>query len=172
LLQRVVDYIREILRPVHPPPGRELTSLVRRQLAYVVDILPLVLLAWAYLWLYTDYPELYRKFYTQRDLPLADHSEYFLVRARARRWLFTAWAFYSIVWESTIFRAGPGKLLFGLEVVDEHGAPVTFRRTVRRNITKFSSLGLCGLGIAWCVFDRYKRPLHDVVAKTFVVRRL
>lgn len=73
----------------------------------------------------------------------------------------------------TKFRATPGKMLFGCEVVSlETGETIGIGRSLLRYVGYFvSSLPLC-LGFIWVAFNQRKRGWHDYIAGTVVVRRL
>jgi uncharacterized RDD family membrane protein YckC len=68
------------------------------------------------------------------------------------------------------FGATPGKLLFGLRVVQATGRPLGFANVVWRCLAK----GLCGLptlciGYLIVAFDEQKRGLHDHISQTRVI---
>jgi uncharacterized RDD family membrane protein YckC len=69
------------------------------------------------------------------------------------------------------FSATPGKLALHLKIVDaRHGLRPTFWQLFKR----FFAYALSGvpffLGFIWAGFDTRKQALHDMVAKTIVIR--
>jgi uncharacterized RDD family membrane protein YckC len=68
--------------------------------------------------------------------------------------------------------ATPGKMIFGLKVVDvETGANVGYGRAVfRETIGKIVSAMILGIGFIMMLFRRDKRGLHDLLSRTEVVR--
>jgi len=70
------------------------------------------------------------------------------------------------------FSATPGKLLFGLRVVQSNGEPLGLGRIVARTIAK-GIVGVPTLGIGYLIvaFDDQKRGLHDFFCTTRVVKK-
>ena len=64
-------------------------------------------------------------------------------------------------------RQSPGKILFGLGVVDRQFRPVSFRRSLLRTLVHSLLLGSSFLLIP---FTRGRRGLHDLIGGTFVTR--
>ncbi|MCY3761177.1 MAG: signal peptidase I [Gemmatimonadetes bacterium] len=64
-------------------------------------------------------------------------------------------------------RTSPGKILFGLAVVDRLFRPVSFRRSLLRTLVHSLLLGSSFLLIP---FTRGRRGLHDLIGGTFVTR--
>lgn len=72
--------------------------------------------------------------------------------------------------ECSRFQGTPGKLFLRIKVADQHGQPITFSRSLFRNLGKI--LGYVSLGIAFFIgfFDRKQRCLHDHMAGTVVIK--
>lgn len=66
--------------------------------------------------------------------------------------------------------ATPGKWLAGLRVVGPDGARPTPGRTAVRTLLAIPSFALLGLGALLALFTRSGRGLHDLLARTWVVR--
>jgi uncharacterized RDD family membrane protein YckC len=62
------------------------------------------------------------------------------------------------------------KVLLGLKVSDEKGNPITFSRSLIRNLSKILSTGTLGLGYLMGFFTKRQQCLHDLVAGTLVVK--
>ncbi|MDD2440457.1 MAG: RDD family protein [Methanosarcinaceae archaeon] len=76
---------------------------------------------------------------------------------------------YYTVLESSSMQASVGKQVFKLKVIDEAGKQLSMPKALLRTITK--EIGLMFLiGGLMVGFTDKKRGLHDVVAKTFVVK--
>jgi len=76
----------------------------------------------------------------------------------------------------TILTASPasaslGQLLCKLIIVDENGRKVNFGKALIRCIVKFLSGTFFGIGFISIIFSEYKQGIHDVLAKTYVVRK-
>jgi uncharacterized RDD family membrane protein YckC len=77
---------------------------------------------------------------------------------------------YSIVMESSVRQGTWGKVLMGLKVSDEKGNPITFSRSLVRNLCKILSTGTLGLGYLIGFFDKRQQCLHDRIAGTVVIK--
>lgn len=60
--------------------------------------------------------------------------------------------------QEILFRTSVGKRVFGLSLNGSLGAIFT------RAFFFLPSIGFCGVGIVWCLFDRKRRCWHDLVA--------
>ena len=66
----------------------------------------------------------------------------------------------------------PGKMAFGIMVVDEHGNVPGIRRAIIREIPgKLISTIVILLGYFWVIWDPRKRAWHDHMSGTFVIRK-
>jgi uncharacterized RDD family membrane protein YckC len=83
---------------------------------------------------------------------------------------FVGGLLYFAIFESTRLRATPGKLLFGLRVVDLHGQQISLGRALGRNLGKYLSTLLLGIGFMMAGWTRRKQALHDMMAGCLVVR--
>ena len=77
---------------------------------------------------------------------------------------------YSIIMESSARQGTWGKVLMGLKVSDEKGAPIAFGRSLIRNLSKFISTATVGLGYMMGFFDKKQQCLHDKIAGTLVIK--
>lgn len=77
---------------------------------------------------------------------------------------------YRPIFESSVLKGSPGRLLMGLNVVDLNGERITFKSALIRYIMSWVSGAFCGLGYLMLFFTERKQTLHDVVALTLVVK--
>lgn len=77
---------------------------------------------------------------------------------------------YFSVLESGSAQATIGKRLLGLKVTDGSGDRITFARGVGRFFGKLLSLIPFGVGFVMAIFTDRHRALHDLLAKTFVLK--
>lgn len=78
---------------------------------------------------------------------------------------------YRPFFESSSLMATPGKAFLGMAVTDENGARITFKQAVIRWLMSWvSGLFLC-LGYFFNLFTPKRQTLHDLVARTVVIRR-
>ena len=142
----------------------------RRTLAYTVDILPITLIVATVFHLFFGLDEAFRnQIAAPRDLDT--RLELYRVRNQARDLTFAIWVLYCIVFEWSPLQGTLGKLLVGIKVVDRNGNRLSLDRSIGRNLFKFVSLLVLGLGFIWAAFTRHKQGWHDLVAKTYVVKR-
>lgn len=80
------------------------------------------------------------------------------------------WAYF-VVLESSPLRGTLGKAAVGLYVGDTFGDPISFGRAFARNALKLFSSLVLGLGWIMPAFTPRKQALHDVLARTLVLRR-
>lgn len=66
--------------------------------------------------------------------------------------------------------ATPGKLITGLEIIDEKGAKISIRSAFFRNYAGYLiSSSLFFLGFIWIYLDKKRRGWHDLISGTYVV---
>jgi uncharacterized RDD family membrane protein YckC len=70
----------------------------------------------------------------------------------------------------TLAGATLGKRLLGLRVIGPDGAPPSPARSAARSALAVLSAGLVGLGFLLALFTRSGRALHDLLARTWVVK--
>jgi len=63
-----------------------------------------------------------------------------------------------------------GKRVLGLKVTDEAGQRINFGRASGRHWGKILSGIICNIGYIMAAFTERKQALHDLIAKTLVVR--
>lgn len=83
--------------------------------------------------------------------------------------IFMWWLYYSF-FHSSSWQATLGKRALGLKVVDLDGNRLSFVRASGRFFAKYlSALTFC-IGYMMAGWTRRKRCLHDMIAKTYVIR--
>ncbi len=70
----------------------------------------------------------------------------------------------------TLAGATLGKRLLGLRIIGPDGAPPSPARSAARSCLAIVSAGLLGLGFLLALFTRSGRALHDLLARTWVVK--
>lgn len=78
---------------------------------------------------------------------------------------------YYTLMESSKFQATVGKLALGLIVTDENGGKLDFTKALIRNLCKIISSMILGIGYIMAGFTEKKQGLHDIIAKTLVVKK-
>lgn len=80
---------------------------------------------------------------------------------------FTALVVHSALAEMTV-RVTAGKFIAGIQSVDDSGNALSKGRALMRNLAKFVSVYLFGVGLAWALIDRRNRTWHDLMVGTYV----
>ena len=74
-------------------------------------------------------------------------------------------------WFVKKYAGTPGKILLGLSVVHADGSPMTWGTAIGRYFATWISSLTLGVGYLLAAFDGEKRALHDVMARTRVMRK-
>jgi len=96
-----------------------------------------------------------------------DHSR--LLESEFAIYIIPYYIYYAIIYFAVFWwawGATPGKLIFGLRVVDESGGPIGIERALVRTV----QIPLF-LGFIWASFDERRQGIHDKMAGTYVVDR-
>lgn len=94
-------------------------------------------------------------------------------------WFMLLWPFFTsscvalfeAVFVASPMQATPGKRLFGFIVVNEQGERLSFWRGLGRGYGKVLSMAVMWGGYIMVAFTNRKQGLHDVIAKTLVIKR-
>lgn len=81
----------------------------------------------------------------------------------------TAWLYFAF-FESSVKQATPGKMALHLQVTDEQGKKLTFWRATGRHFAKIISTLIIFIGYLMIGWTKKKQGLHDIIAKTLVIR--
>ncbi|MDD3893389.1 MAG: RDD family protein, partial [Bacteroidales bacterium] len=79
-------------------------------------------------------------------------------------WIYYA-SFHSSKWQASI-----GKRAMGLKVVDKYGNRISFGRATGRYFSMLLSTILLFIGYMMIGWNSHKQGLHDLIAKTYVIR--
>ena len=79
---------------------------------------------------------------------------------------------YNAWFESSKYQATPGKMLLGIIVTDETGNRVSFKKALLRNISKVISGLIIYIGFIMAAFTEKNQALHDIIAKTLVLKKV
>jgi len=78
---------------------------------------------------------------------------------------------YFAGFESSTWRATPGKRLLGIVVVDLEGRRISFARATGRHFAKYLSQLILFIGFIMAGFTERKQGLHDMIAGCLVVNK-
>lgn len=147
----------------------EYAGLGRRLAAYIIDVLPLTLIAVGILFAIVTFGDPFEAFRTDRDPenPAAFLSQRYVVRDLR----FVAFAIYFILMESSAWQGTVGMRVLGIRVVDYKGQRLTLARSFARNLCKLISSIPFYLGFLWAWFSKQNQTWHDLLARTYVIRQ-
>lgn len=80
------------------------------------------------------------------------------------------WLYFALM-ESSTKQATLGKMACGIVVTDMNGKRISFGRATGRYFMKTFVSGILLIGYLMAAFTQRKQALHDLVAKTLVLRR-
>lgn len=78
---------------------------------------------------------------------------------------------YHALMESSKYQGSFGKMALGLIVTDEAGNKIDFTKALIRNLGKIISHMILYIGFIMAGFTEKKQALHDMIAKTLVVKK-
>ena len=136
----------------------------RRLLAYLLDVLPIVLLTAGFFYLFLGFDLTLQAYMEERTVE--SRIRFLAQRNHIRDLSFLLWIIYSMVLEASPLQGTIGKVLCGIMVVDEAGRRLGPGQSVRRNFAKLASYLPLGLGFVWAAFSKTKRAWHDSAART------
>ncbi len=79
------------------------------------------------------------------------------------------WLYYALM-ESSKFQGTIGKWALKMRVVDEEGRQITFARATGRYFAKILSSLTLGIGYIMVAFTERKQGLHDILARTIILK--
>ncbi len=82
--------------------------------------------------------------------------------------IFTTWLYFAL-FQSSKYMATPGKMLFGLIVVDKEYNRLSFAKATGRFFATLVSTIILFIGFIMAAFTNKKRALHDMMAGTYVI---
>ncbi|MDN3205265.1 RDD family protein [Algoriphagus sediminis] len=141
-----------------------------RFIAYLIDIIPIILLVSAFFYFFLGFDEVLSR-YLSRGNDVQPRIEFISDRNLIRNISFLIWVVYCIVMESSPKQGTLGKLIMGIKVIDQEGNRLSFSQASLRNLGKIVSAAVIFLGFAWILFDKKRQGWHDKFQKTFVVDR-
>ncbi|MBI1812856.1 RDD family protein [Candidatus Peregrinibacteria bacterium] len=92
------------------------------------------------------------------------------VSSGANLWVFLVSLVYFTAMESSSAQATVGKMLLHIAVTDLSGRQISVWRAATRQLGKILSGLVLGIGFLMAGFTQKKQALHDMLARTLVVR--
>lgn len=81
-----------------------------------------------------------------------------------------SWLYFALM-ESSAKQATVGKMALGIKVTNEYGERISFGNATGRFFGKIVSGIILYIGFIMAAFTEKKQALHDIIAKTLVVRQ-
>lgn len=78
---------------------------------------------------------------------------------------------YFTFMESSKMQATVGKIIMKIKVVNEKFEKLTFVNALGRSVSRLISGIIFGIGYLMVLFNKDKKALHDMIAKTYVVAK-
>ncbi|MBT9311010.1 RDD family protein [Leptothoe kymatousa] len=149
--------------------NQQTAGLGARLLAYLIDILPIILVTSAVFYLFLGFDETIQQYLNARD-DINTRIAFLRQRNQIRDFSFLVYIVYCGFLEGSAMQGTIGKRLLGLRVTDKNGRPLTRGRSFGRNVAKLISYIPLGLGFLWAIWSKHNRTWHDMLAKTLVVK--
>ena len=141
-----------------------------RVLAYFIDIIPMMVLQILFFLIFTDIKDAFIKYLDNpHDLQVRQDFIY-NYRNKIRNISTLLWVVYSIVFEASPFQGTLGKILLKIKVSNIDGSRITIGKSIIRNIFKLVSGFIVFIGLIMVGITKNKQGLHDMVAKTVVLK--
>ena len=147
----------------------EYAGFSRRLGAYLLDVIPITLLTAGFLYIFLGFDQTVHAYLEERTLE--KRIQFLAERNQIRDLSFVIWLLYSMLLEGTPLQGTIGKVICGIQVVDESGNRLTMARSIGRNLAKLLSYLPCGVGFLWAAFGSKKQAWHDKIARTYVTCR-
>lgn len=136
--------------------------------AYLIDVLPILFIAYAIACLFFGFDE-QLKSYLAHPRGYEEKIDFrnfnFLINVAVT----AVWIIYSATMESSSWQATIGKRLIGIRVVDQNCERITVGQAVVRNVSKLLSSAVYCIGYIWIIYSAKKQGWHDLIAHTYVV---
>ncbi len=149
---------KELAMPAKPlGQPAQYAGFWRRAAATLIDTIPLAIMSWI-VGSATHTPSMY-----WWDVEDASDLRGFLFGA------LIGWLYFALA-ESSRTQATLGKMIIGLYVTDDEGRRLSLKRATGRHFGKYLSGAILGIGFLMAGFTEKKQGLHDIMAKTLVLK--
>ena len=142
----------------------------KRILAYLIDIIPIVLLVVGVGYLFFGFGVTFSN-YLHRGDNIMPREVFIKERNWMRELSFMIWVAYCAIMEASEKQGTWGKQLMQIKVVTESGNRLSFAQSVARNFSKMATYFIFAPLFIWGFFDKKRQCLHDKLHKTYVVKR-
>ena len=145
-------------------------GLIRRGLAFLIDVLPITALVFLVFYASTPFKEVFHNF--MNDIHNVDYRiEYTKYKSTIRFVAGVIYICYAVIFESSRFRGTLGKRILGIEIVDASGDRLTRVTAIKRNVFKILSAIIAMVGYLMAFFNKQRRTLHYTLSGAYVIKR-
>lgn len=142
----------------------------KRFFAYLIDILPIALLVFAFYYFFRDFDEVLMVYMNDPGYPLA-RVDFLVQRNQIRDITGLLWLIYGFVMDCSKFQGTLGKQLMDIKVASVDGGRLSVGRSLIRTLMKIVGAIVLMLGYIWAAFRDDKATWHDLAAKSRVIER-
>tara|TARA_Y100001956_G_scaffold70346_1_gene74273 strand:- start:1900 stop:2361 length:462 start_codon:yes stop_codon:yes gene_type:complete len=139
--------------------------LWRRFFAYLIDMLPIFSLTFAFFWFFMGYDVIFTGFLDGT----IDREEFYPHRNQVRDFSALLCFIYFVIFECRGGFNTVGKSALKIKVVNKDGGNITLWQSCERNFLKFFSVAIMGLGFLYVFFNKERLFLHDKIAGTRLI---
>lgn len=145
-----------------------LPSHGRRLLAYLIDIIPIIMLVFGFFYFFLDFDVVWHAYINDyRNGPARD--TFLLWRNDMRFVSLMVWVVYGMILDLSRWQGTLGKKVMKIKVVSVDGRPLTTMQSLQRNSLKALSILFLLIGVIWIFFDKKRQALHDKAGNAVVV---
>jgi uncharacterized RDD family membrane protein YckC len=151
---------------IYFPTGDNLASFGWRLLAYIIDYIILSILM-DYILKILALKGVTFKIQSYNDIFKLPISQLLILQLITSLTLIV----YNSICEASPMRGSIGKRIFKMVVVDVDGLRLSYLNALLRSVGKTLSIAFLYLGFLSIFFTEHRQALHDLLAKTYVVKR-
>ncbi|MBU0506574.1 RDD family protein [bacterium] len=142
----------------------------RRVLAFLIDTVPIVATIAVLAYFCFGFDEVfYNWLHYPNDVEM--NIEFAIFKSRIRELSFIIYLLYATLMEASAWQATLGKKLVKLKVITADNKRLSLKQAFIRNITQLLSRHALFIGYIWAAFTKKKQGWHDLIAKTYVIKR-
>ncbi|MDP4183124.1 MAG: RDD family protein [Bacillota bacterium] len=142
-----------------------------RVLAYFIDVIPMMIILILFFLIFTDIKDVFIKYLDNPHDLQARQDFLYNYQNKIRNISTLLWIVYSIIFEASPLQGTLGKALLKIKVSNIDGSRITIGKAVIRNIFKLVSGFIVFIGLIMVAITKNKQGLHDIVAKTVVLKK-
>lgn len=144
-------------------------SCWQRLAAYLLDVIPIVLIIAGLFYTCFGFDETLRRYFEKGPRDIEARSAFLHQRNTIRGLSLVAYLLYAAVMHASPLQGTFGKRLFAIRVVDWQGQRISFGRSMTRAFAILASVLPIFIGCLAAFWSPKKQAWHDRIAGTFVI---